>query len=134
MIKQNPFFYSGKSWYNWNFFEICYDKIFVFWTFLHTVSTSCFYTRGYKYRISSYSVRTNYSFLNLEIVENSNSCRKFQSNKQYFCLGKLFKVETIWVNSKYSKLKNFIWPKCYVFYLELCPNLLFAYDQHLDIF
>ena len=31
-----------------------------------------------KYHISSYSFRGNYSFLNLEIVENSNSYCKFQ--------------------------------------------------------
>ena len=30
------------------------------------------------YRIPSYSFRENYSFLKLEIVENSNSCRKIQ--------------------------------------------------------
>ena len=29
----------------------------------------------YKYHISSYSFRGNYSFLNLEIGANSNSCR-----------------------------------------------------------
>ena len=32
----------------------------------------------FRYHISSYSFHGNYSFLNLEIVENSNSCRKFQ--------------------------------------------------------
>ena len=30
------------------------------------------------YHISENSFRRNYSFLNLEIVENSKSCRKFQ--------------------------------------------------------
>ena len=30
------------------------------------------------YRISFYSLGGNFSFLNLEISENSNSCRKFQ--------------------------------------------------------
>ena len=32
----------------------------------------------FNYRISSYSFPENYSFLNFEIVENSNSCRKIQ--------------------------------------------------------
>ena len=35
----------------------------------------CFIGRQKTYRISSYSFRGNYSFLNLEIVANSNSCR-----------------------------------------------------------
>ena len=44
-----------------------------------------------EYRISSYSFRGNYSFLNLEILENSNSCRKFNFlRKAEFLLRKLF--------------------------------------------
>ena len=42
------------------------------------------------YRISSYSFRENYSFLNLEIVANSNSCHNisfFLLNKLNFCCG-----------------------------------------------
>ena len=59
------------------------------------------------YRISSYSFRGSYPFLNLEIVENSNSCRNiwiFQSTN-WFLLRKLFKggnysrAETIWGNT-----------------------------------
>ena len=37
---------------------------------------------SFEYRISSYSFRGNYSFLNLDIVANSNSCR----NISIFCL------------------------------------------------
>ena len=44
-----------------------------------------------EYRISSYSFRGNYSFLNLEILENSNSCRKFNLlRKTEFLLRKLY--------------------------------------------
>ena len=41
------------------------------------------------YRISSYSFRGNYSFLNLKIVKNSNRCRNFNflPNKLNFCCG-----------------------------------------------
>ena len=46
----------------------------------------------YFYRISSYSFRRNYSFLNLEIAGNSNSCR----NISIFCLiNWIFDPETI---------------------------------------
>ena len=44
------------------------------------------------YHISANSFYGNYSFLNLEIVENSNSCRKFQF---FYLINWFFAVETI---------------------------------------
>ena len=53
------------------------------------------------YRISGNSFRGNYSFLNLEILENSNSYRKFQflTNKLIFCFGNYSRAETICGNT-----------------------------------
>ena len=50
------------------------DKI---WTKISCLIFSRLYVQTI-YRISANSFRENCSFLNLEIVENSNSCRKFQ--------------------------------------------------------
>ena len=44
------------------------------------------------YRISSYSFRGNYSFLNLEIVANSNSCRNIYI---FYLINWFFAAETI---------------------------------------
>ena len=47
------------------------------------------------YRISSYSFSGIYSFLNLEIVANSNSCRNISI---FYLINWIFAVETIWGN------------------------------------
>ena len=47
----------------------------------------CIYPHGYKYRISSYSFRGNYSFLNLEIQRS-----------QYIICGNYLRAETKWGN------------------------------------
>ena len=50
------------------------------------------------YGISSYSFRKNYSFLNLEIVANSNSCRNisnFSLNKLILCYRNYSREESI---------------------------------------
>ena len=55
-----------------------------------------------RYRISSYSVRGNYSYLNLEIVANSNSCCNisiFYLINGFFCCGNYSRAETIWGNT-----------------------------------
>ena len=62
---------------------------------------------GNKYRISLYSYRGNYYFLNLEIVANLNSCRIISIFYliNWILLRKLFKggnysrAETIWGNT-----------------------------------
>merc|ERR1711956_119626 len=44
------------------------------------------------YRISSYNFRGHYSFLNLEIVDNSNSCRNISI---FYLINKILTAETI---------------------------------------
>ena len=46
----------------------------------------------FTYRISSYSFRGNYSFLNLEIVANSNSCG---DNSTFYLINWIFALETV---------------------------------------
>ena len=65
-------------------------------------------TEFYNYRIPANSFRGNYSFLNLEIVENSNSCRKFQI---FYPINRIFAVETIqgsklFQDENYSRIFN----------------------------
>ena len=66
----------------------------------------CKWEKFFTYRISANSFRGNYSFLNLEIVENSNSCRKFQFfyliGKLNFCCGNYSRTERNYRISSYS--------------------------------
>ena len=50
----------------------------------------------FRYSISSYSFRGNYSFLNLEIVANSNSCRNISI---FYLINWTFAAETIQGNT-----------------------------------
>ena len=56
------------------------------------------------YRISSYSFRRNYSFLNFEIVANSNSS-VFLLNKLNFCCGNYSREETIQGRKLYEEIR-----------------------------
>ena len=51
------------------------------------------------YCISSYSFRRNYSFLNLEIVANSNSCHNISI---FYLINWILASETIWGNTVYE--------------------------------
>ena len=59
------------------------------------------------YHISANSFGGNYSFLNLEIVENSSSCRKFQflPDKMNFCCRKYSREETIQARKLFAEIK-----------------------------
>ena len=60
------------------------------------------------YHISSYSFHRNYSFLNLEIVANSNSCRNisiFLLNKLNFCCRNYSREETIQGRKLYEEIQ-----------------------------
>ena len=64
----------------------------------------CKWEHFFTYRISANSFRGNYSFLNMEIVENSNSCRKFQF---FYLINWNFAAETI-QGRKQFKGKNYL--------------------------
>ena len=53
-----------------------------------------------RYRISSYSFRGNYSFLNFEIAANSNSCRNISN---YYWINWIFTAETIQGNTRHDR-------------------------------
>ena len=56
------------------------------------------------YRISSYSFRGNYSFLNLKIVANSNSCRNISIS---YLRNLFFAAETIQGRKLYEEIRYF---------------------------
>ena len=56
-----------------------------------------------RYHISSYSFRENYSFLNLEILANSNSCSNISI---FYLINLFFAAETIQGRKLYSRAET----------------------------
>ena len=86
------------------------------------------------YRVSSYGFHGNYSFLNLEILANWNSCHNisifYLNNKMKFCYGNYSRAETLWVNtvpkSSFYHAKAIIYSIYLLQWLDKSTNIDFS--------
>ena len=80
------------------------------------------------YRISSYNFRRNYSFLNLEIVANSNSCRNISI---FYLINWIFDAETILGWKQYEEMvcywKCFFRDGNFFRFIFLIPHFFYTY-------
>ena len=98
------------------------DKIELGWNLITIPENS-------KYRISENTFRRNYSSLNLEIVENSNSYRKFQF---FYLINWIFAAETI-QGRKLFKGRKYSWNYSKLFQQDVVDKFLQKQQHNLLI-